>query len=176
MAPAANNTDTSLNPPAIPCSSSSFSELQPLLPELTNNMFRTQSKLATDNPLLYSQMNSLDLLTPSHINYNQGALDAIEHDHAFLSKRATTSTSSKRVHPRRSCRASTRLHSRAVGSASTESQSARNKRTGNINRATDIKTSDDLSYYLERRRKNNEASKMSRAARRQKFGDMDHQW
>ncbi|CAF3900662.1 unnamed protein product [Rotaria magnacalcarata] len=57
-----------------------------------------------------------------------------------------------------------------------EDSSVSLKRTKNarqVNRATDIQTADDLSYYLERRRKNNEASKMSRAARKQKFGDMD---
>jgi hypothetical protein len=132
-------------------------------------MFRTQSnqlKVETDNPLY-----SYDLSTPSsaspQFNYNQGTLDAIEHDHAFLTKRT----------PKRgSRRASSRIQSRAVRSTPSEMNSTKAKRTANVNRATDIKTSDDLSYYLERRRKNNEASKTSRAARKQKFGDMDERW
>ncbi|CAF4655572.1 unnamed protein product, partial [Didymodactylos carnosus] len=43
-----------------------------------------------------------------------------------------------------------------------------------INRATDVKTEDDRTYYLERRRRNNMASKNSRQARQQKYGDMNY--
>ncbi|CAF5225880.1 unnamed protein product, partial [Rotaria magnacalcarata] len=116
-------------------------------------------------------------VTPKY-DYNQGALNAFEHDHAFLSKRTPSIdspkvTSFKRTPVRRSRRTSSRIQSRAVRSTSSETSSTQSKHTRNVNRATDIKTAEDLSYYLERRRKNNEASKMSRAARKQKFGDMD---
>jgi hypothetical protein len=152
-------------------------------------MFRpqsNQSKMASDNPLLYNQLDSFDLSTPitipTQFNCNQGTLTAIEHDHAFLTKRnpttdvSSTSTISKRTPARGSRRTSSRIQSRAVCSTASESSSTENKHGRNVNRATDIKTADDLSYYLERRRKNNEASKVSRAARKQKFGDMDQQW
>jgi hypothetical protein len=134
----------------------------------------------------YNQINTFNLSTPttvsSQFNYNQGTLNAIEHDHAFLTKRIpitdapSTSTISKRKNTRESRRVSSRLQARAVCSTASECTSTKTKSARNVNRATDIKTSDDLSYYLERRRKNNEASKMSRAARKQKFGDMDQQW
>jgi hypothetical protein len=152
MASTENNTEVLSNPPAIACSSSSFSEHRSLSPELTtNNMFRKQSKMEP-NPITIS---------------DQNALNAFEHDHAFLSKR---------THTRGSRRTSSRLQARAAGSIKSGNHSIKSKRTRNVNRATDIETSDDLSYYLERRRKNNEASKMSRAARKQKFGSMDQQW
>jgi hypothetical protein len=186
---ATNNTDLLATPPAVTCSSSSFSELRPLSPELTtNDMFRTQSnqlKSEPNNPLIYSQLNSFDGIMVDTsiptINYNQGALDAFEHDHAFLSKRTPvsdlpSSSNSTQKKKRESHRISSRLRSRAIcpsPSESSSSSSTQTKCARNINRATDIKTSEDLSYYLERRRKNNEASKMSRAARKQKFGDMD---
>ncbi|CAF0886028.1 unnamed protein product [Rotaria sp. Silwood1] len=186
IASALNSTD--VNPPAIACSTTSFSELRPVSPELTtNNMFHRESdqlKLESNNPLLYTQMNSFDALTtmtdPPQFDYNQGALNAFEHDHAFLSKRAPVTdtskpTNSKRRPVRGSRRTSSRIQSRAVCSTSSESNSTKSTHCRNVSRATDIKTPDDLSYYLERRRKNNEASKMSRAARKQKFGDMDHQ-
>ncbi|CAF1284733.1 unnamed protein product [Rotaria sordida] len=188
IASTTNNTDVSSNPPAIACSTTSFSELRPVSPELTtNNIYHTESdqlKPESNNALLYTQMNSFDSLTsmtdPSQYDFNQGALNAFEHDHAFLSKRAPIidtpkTTNSKRTPVRGSRRTSSRLQSRAVCLTSPESTSTNTKHSRNVNRATDIKTSDDLSYYLERRRKNNEASKMSRAARKQKFGDMDHQ-
>jgi hypothetical protein len=166
MASTENNTEVLSNPPAIACSSSSFSEHRPLSPELTtNNMFRNQSKMEP-NPLHYNQMNPFDSSTSTTIS-DQNALNAFEHDHAFLSKR---------THTRGSRRTSSRLQARAVGSIKSGNPSTKSKRTRNVNRATDIETSDDLSYYLERRRKNNEASKMSRAARKQKFGSMDQQW
>ncbi len=139
-----------------------------------------------DNSLLYNQMNSFDLSTPINVspqyNYNQGTLNAIEHDHAFLTKRIpitdapSTSTTSKRTNTRGNRRTSSRIQSRAICSTTSASTSTKNKQARAVSRATDIKTSDDLSYYLERRRKNNEASKMSRAARKQKFGDMDQRW
>ncbi len=180
MASGTTNTDVLANHPAIPCSSSSFSELRSVSPELTTtNMFHTQSnqlKMDRDNPLLYS----FDLPTSTTLNYNQGTLNAIEHDHAFLTKRTpitdtpSTSTISKQTGSRRT---SSRIQSRAIGSTiPIETTSSKNKRARIANRAADIQTSDDLSHYLERRRKNNEASKMSRAARKQKFGDMDQQW
>jgi hypothetical protein len=152
-------------------------------------MFRTQSnqlKMDPNNSLLYNQMTSFDLSTPTSVspqfNYNQVTLNAIEHDHAFLTKRIpvtdtpSTSINSKRTHTRGSRRTSSRIQSRAMCSTTSASTSTKTKQARSVSRATDIKTSDDLSYYLERRRKNNEASKMSRAARKQKFGDMDQQW
>jgi len=158
MASTENNTEVLSNPPAIACSSSSFSEHPPLSPELTtNNMFRKQSKMG---PYPFDSSTSTTIS-------DQNALNAFEHDHAFLSKR---------THTRGSRRTSSRLQARAVGSIKSGNPSTKSKRTRNVNRATDIETSDDLSYYLERRRKNNEASKMSRAARKQKFGSMDQQW
>ena len=116
----------------------------------------------------------------------QGALNAIEHDHAFLTKRtpvndvpssSTIATTSKRTPARGSRRTSSRIQSRAVCSTiSDEIPSNKNKRPRSTTRADDVKDVEDLSYYLERRRKNNEASKMSRAARKQKFDGMDQRW
>ena len=134
-------------------------------------------------------------------SFDPRALAAIEHDFGYLSKRSTvvdtpspSPTISKRTSTRASRRTSSRLQSRAalfdikqmldddscssaLASPSSSISSKRTKRSSrHVNRAVDIKTEDDLSYYLERRRKNNEASKMSRAARKQKFGDMDSRW
>jgi hypothetical protein len=152
-------------------------------------MFRiqaNQSKMEPNNSLLYNQTNSFDLSTPMTVspqfNYHQGTLNAIDHDHAFLTKRnpiidaPLTSTISKRTPTRGARRISSRIQSRAVCSTASESSSTKSKRIRNANRAADIQTSDDLTHYLERRRKNNEASKTSRAARKQKFGDMDQHW
>lgn len=117
---------------------------------------------------------------------NQGALNAIEHDHAFLTKRtpandvpssSNTNTTSKRTSARGSRRTSSRIQSRAVcTTVANENPSNKNKRPRNTTRAVDVKNVDDLSYYLERRRKNNEASKVSRAARKEKFDGMDQRW
>ena len=140
----------------------------------------------SDNSLLGNQTNSFNTLTPitvtSQFNSNQGALNAFEHDHAFLSKRIpttetpTSSTSKRPSTTRDPRRTSTRLQSHAKCSTSSNNNSTQGRSPRHISRATDIKTEDDLSYYLERRRKNNEASKLSRAARKQKFGNMDQQW
>jgi hypothetical protein len=160
------------------CSSGSFSELCPPTPEpSTKEMFyidANQLKIEPENPLTYTELNSFEnfVLTPStstaisqEFNFDPITLAAFEHDYGFLSKRSTivdtpspSPTISKRTPTRAPRRTSSRLQSH------------------HVNRATDIKTEDDLSYYLERRRKNNEASKMSRAARKQKFGDMDSRW
>ena len=162
MASTTANTDNLVNPtPAISSSSTSFSELQPV---------PSQLKMETNYPY--------ELPTSTTF---QGTLNAIEHDHAFLTKRtpatdapSTSKTTSKRNPTRGSRRTSSRIQSRAI--CSTTSVESKNKRVRPASRAADIQTSDDLSYYLERRRKNNEASKVSRAARKQKFGDMDQQW
>ncbi|CAF0754907.1 unnamed protein product [Rotaria sp. Silwood1] len=135
--------------------------------------------------------------TAQEFNFDPSALVAFEHDYGFLSKRATvfdtpspSPTISKRTPTRGPRRTSSRLQSRATlidfnqilnesacsSPTISEDSSISLRRTKNprhIHRATDIKTEDDLSYYLERRRKNNEASKISRAVRKQKFGDMD---
>jgi len=133
-------------------------------------------------------------------NFDPCVLASFEHDYGFLSKRSTvvntpspSPTISKRTPTRTTRRTSSRIQSRAVlndmnkisndnsflSPAISENSSISCKKTKysrHVNRATDIKTEDDLSYYLERRRKNNEASKVSRAARKQKFGDMDVRW
>ncbi|CAF2174045.1 unnamed protein product [Rotaria magnacalcarata] len=150
---------------------------------------------AIDN---FAPTQSISTPTTQQFNFDPSVLAAFEHDYGFLSKRSTvvdtpspSPTISKRTpSARRSCRTSSRLQSRAalidfnqilnesdcLSPTMSEDSSVSLKRTKNarqVNRATDIQTADDLSYYLERRRKNNEASKMSRAARKQKFGDMD---
>jgi hypothetical protein len=188
------------------CSSGSFSELCPPTPEpSTKEMFyidANQLKIEPENPLTYTELNSFEnfVLTPStstaisqEFNFDPITLAAFEHDYGFLSKRSTivdtpspSPTISKRTPTRAPRRTSSRLQSRAAlndnscaSPAISENSSVSSKRTKHprhVNRATDIKTEDDLSYYLERRRKNNEASKMSRAARKQKFGDMDSRW
>lgn len=180
------------HPPAMPCSSSSFSELRNVSPELiTHDFFPDPSAVHTDNSLIYTDADITNSVTvyssPSTIvpsAYSQLALNAIEHDHAFLPKRLTAadtpSTSrSKANAAHTSRRASSRLQSRAACTSTTAIHTSLltgTKRTRSISRATDIQTPDDLSYYLERRRKNNEASKVSRAVRKQKFGSMDEQW
>ncbi|CAF3337766.1 unnamed protein product [Rotaria socialis] len=146
----------------------------------------------------FTPTQSISTPTTQQFNFDPSVLAAFEHDYGFLSKRSTvvdtpspSPTISKRTpSARRSCRTSSRLQSRAtlidfnqilnesdcLSPTMSEDSSISLKRTKNarqVNRATDIQTADDLSYYLERRRKNNEASKMSRAARKQKFGDMD---
>lgn len=193
----------SIPPSAIACSSGSFSELYPPTPEISaKEMFHidaNQLKMEPENPLIYTELNSLEnfVLTPAtatslsqEFNFDPSTLAAFEHDYGFLPKRSTivdtpspSPTISKRTTTRSTRRTSSRLQSRAalndnlcLSPAISETSSISSKRTKyprHINRATDIKTEDDLSYYLERRRKNNEASKMSRAARKQKFGDMD---
>jgi hypothetical protein len=189
-------------PPAIACSSGSFSELYPSTKELFH-IDANQLKLEPEHSLVYTQMDSFDnfALTPSSLtpisqqfNFDPCALAAFEHDYGFLSKRSTiidtpspSPTVSKRTSTREARRISSRLQSRValINNTSCSSptisedssiSSKRGKRSNPINRAVDIKTADDLSYYLERRRKNNEASKMSRAVRKQKFGDMDVRW
>jgi hypothetical protein len=188
------------------CSSGSFSEFCPPTPELsTKEMFHieaNQLKIEPENPLIYTQLDSFEHfeITPStttslsqEFNFDPCVLAAFEHDYGYLSKRTTvvntpspSPTISKRTPTRTSRRTSSRLQSRAAlndtsclspaFSEDSSISSRRNKHSRHVNRATDIKTEDDLSYYLERRRKNNEASKMSRAARKQKFGTMDAQW
>ena len=119
--------------------------------------------------------------------------DALLQPTTLVNTPSPSPITSKRTSARQSRRIASRLQSRAslasvtaasddnscFSPAPSESSSISTKRTKrllSVNRATDIKTSDDLSYYLERRRKNNEASKMSRAARKQKFDEMDGQW
>ena len=134
-------------------------------------------------------------------NLDPCVLAAFEHDYGFLPKRTTaietpspspspSPTISKRTTTRGFRRTSSRLQSRAalfdvnqllnndtcLPSENNSIASKKVKYSRHINRATDIQTEDDLSYYLERRRKNNEASKQSRAARKQKFGDMHLRW
>lgn len=190
IASAVPNTDNLLNPSAINNSTGSFSELRSVSPELTTNNIGystdpNQLNIQPNHGLIYNQMDSfnssISMQVSSPCNYNQGALDAFEHDHAFLSKRAPvdegpTSTTSKRTTTRGQRRTSSRIQSRAVCTTSSEVSSSKTKNTRGVNRANDVKTAEDLSYYLERRRKNNEASKVSRAVRKEKFGAMDSKW
>jgi hypothetical protein len=161
-----------------------------------------QLKMEPEPTLTYTELNSFDnfAFTPStstptsqQFNFDPSVLAAFEHDYGFLSKRSTvvdtpspSPTVSKRTPTRESRRIASRLRLRAalnddlcLSPTTSENSSIslkRTKRAHHVNRATDIKTEDDLSYYLERRRKNNEAAKMSRAARKQKFGNMDLRW
>lgn len=174
-----------------------------MLPKEIFQIDANQLKLEPENPLVYAELNSFDnfILTPTtsasisqEFDFDPRTLASFEHDYEFLSKHETiidtpspSPTVSKRTTTTRSSRrTSSRLQSRAalnddlcLSPAISENSSISSRRTKHarhINRAVDIKNEDDLSYYLERRRKNNEASKMSRAARKQKFGDMDVQW
>ena len=137
---------------------------------------------------------------PQQFDFDPCTMAAFERDYDALLQPTTlvntpspSPINSKRTSARQSRRIASRLQSRASLASVTaafddnsccsptpsESGSISTKRTRrllSVNRATDIKTPDDLSYYLERRRKNNEASKMSRAARKQKFDDMDGRW
>ncbi|CAF0904300.1 unnamed protein product [Didymodactylos carnosus] len=146
---------------------------------------------------------------PQHFSFDAAALAAIEHDHAFMTKKITESPSKKRYRSRTrtryestsslgsnslqtssynnnnnnsnddssSCFNTPNLLPATTASSSDTCTTPRTKRSRTshiVNRADDVKTEDDLSYYLERRRRNNMASKNSRAARKQKFGDMDY--
>jgi len=175
LATAIQNNDISSTPHALPCSSSSFSELRPVSPELfTPDMFAGQNKMDTTDPMIYTHMTSAESANVSN-EMNQTTLNAVEHDHAFLYKRMpaedeSTSSSSSAV---------VKANRRTITTGASRNQNRptsslnKSKRSRNINRATDIQSSDDLSYYLERRRKNNEASKVSRAVRKQRFDEMD---
>ena len=140
--------------------------------------------------------------TPSispQFSFDPTVLAHFEHDYSARNQPTTMTNTpspspivSKRTSTRMPRRTSSRLQSRAALnfsdllndspcsspaiSENSSVSSRRTKRTHSINRAVDIKNEDDLSYYLERRRKNNEASKMSRATRKQKFDSMDAQW
>ena len=172
----------------MPCSSSSFSELRNVSPELiTHDFFPDPSAMHTDNALLYTDINTANSVTvysSAPAAYSQLTLNAIDHDHAFLPKREAAAGASSTGRPKASAaqtsrRASSRLQSRAACTSTSAIHTGSltgTKRTRSISRATDIQTPEDLSYYLERRRKNNEASKVSRAARKQKFGSMDEHW
>lgn len=191
----------SMPPSAMACSSGSFTELYPPTPELSaKEIFHidaNQLKIEPENPLVYTQLESFDNFantpltsTPvsQEFNFDPCIIAAFEHDYGYLSKRTTvidtpspSPTVSKRTPTHSTRRTSSRLQSRAalinnscLSPTISESDSfKRTKHARHVNRATDIKNEDDLSYYLERRRKNNEASKISRAVRKQKFGDMD---
>lgn len=199
-----SNQFDSIPPSAMACSSGSFTELRPPTPELsTGDMFhlmQTQLKTEPEHPLIYTQLDSFDnfAITPvtstpmsQEFSFDPSIIAAFEHDYGVFSKPTAmidtpspSPTVSKRTPTRTSRRTSSRLQSRAalndlscLSPATSETSSTRKyKHSRHVNRATDIKNEDDLSYYLERRRKNNEASKMSRAARKQKFGDMDARW
>ena len=199
-----SNQFDSIPPSAMACSSGSFTELRPPTPELSSadmlDLVQNQLKTEPGHPLIYTQLDSFDnfAITPSmstpmsqEFSFDPSVIAAFEHDYGFLVKQTPvvdtptpSPTVSKRTPMRTSRRTSSRLQSRAALSdlsclspATSESSISRKyKQSRHISRATDIKNEDDLSYYLERRRKNNEASKMSRAARKQKFGDMDFRW
>ena len=186
IASSAHLAELSSTPLALPCSSASFSELRSLSPEfLTQEMLPEQSKMETETPVTYTRMKSLshlpiDTSVPTTVSpqftASQRTLDAVDHDHAFLYKRQPTGDTASTSEEQPGRRSSSRIQSRTTCSSSSSTSSGRAKRSKNVNRAKDIETSDDLSYYLERRRKNNEASKASRAVRRQKFESMDERW
>ena len=167
--------------------------------QLIASITATTDGLANTSTTSFSELRSVspELIT-SYVDSTTTAmpvLNAIEHDHAFLAKRnpvdetpssssstttttAKAKTTSKRTVARSSRRVSARLQSHAVCTSTTNENSSttKNKRGRNINRANDVETPDDLNYCLERRRKSNEACKVSRAARKQEFGDMDERW
>ena len=123
----------------------------------------------TTNPMIYTQMTSAESSNVSS-EMNQTTLNAVDHDHAFLYKRPPAEDEAPSSSSSAVAKANRRTQNRPTSSSS------KSKRSRNVNRAKDIQSSDDLSYYLERRRKNNEASKVSRAVRRQRFDEMDHKW
>lgn len=99
-----------------------------------------------------------------------------EHDYGSLSKRSTV-VQTPLPSPVIAKRTSSRLQSRSTLNNNPSSLSSIKKaKARHVHRATDIETDVDLKIYLERRRKNNEASKQSRASRKQKYGDMDSRW
>lgn len=63
--------------------------------------------------------------------------------------------------------------SMTITTPSTVSSSNKKKRCRGIYRAEDIKNEDDLANYLERRKKNNQSSKASRATKRSYYSSMD---
>lgn len=132
-------------------------------------MYAGQNKMDTTNPMVFTQMAPAESSLVSSTS-NQTTLEAVDHDHAFLYKRL----------PNEDCQSPSSSSSPVKSARRTQnrpnSSINKNKRSRNVNRAKDIQSPDDLSYYLERRRKNNEASKVSRAARKQKFDIMDQQW
>lgn len=199
-----SNPFDSIPPSAIACSSGSFTELRPPTPEFSStdmfHLVQNQLKTEPEHPLIYTQLDSFEnfSITPAmstpmseEFSFDPSVIAAFDHDYQFLSKQtpmvdtpSPSPTVSKRTPTRTTRRTSSRLQSRAalndfscLSPATSESSITRKyKQSRHVSRATDIKNEDDLSYYLERRRKNNEASKMSRAARKQKFGDMDVRW
>lgn len=144
---AAQNSDSRSITTLMPCQSTSFSELRPVSPEFLSQSYPEPTSNNAGHSIIYPCDGSVD------------TLNAVEHDHAFLCKRATNMDSSSA--------------SSSSSFSSTEPKQKRIKRSKNISRADDIETPDDLNYYLERRRKNNEASRVSRAIRKQKFTEMD---
>lgn len=153
--------------------------------------------------LSYTPPSSTSVST--HFNFDPQTLMAYEHNYDSSSKSTMINNTptptpspitSKRTTVRGPRRTSSRLQSRAqiinfqhllnndddddscsspTPSETISISNRRTKRCPSVSRAGDIKTEQDLSYYLERRRKNNEASKMSRAARKHKFDQMDFQ-
>lgn len=127
--------------------------------EFTPYLSSSFSELRPVSPEFHSQSypdppstNDIDQSNTNTFDSSTNTLNAVEHDHAFLCKRTLTTDSA---------------------SSSSEPKAKRTKNAKNVNRAGDIKTADDLNYYLERRRKNNAASRVSRAVRKQKFDEMD---
>ncbi|CAF0770368.1 unnamed protein product [Didymodactylos carnosus] len=150
----------------------------------TYTQLNTLETIKIDAPqLLPTPPPSTSLASQSHrFLFDAAALTAIEHDHAFMSKKMPTSTSRKRRRSRTRLESASSIGSNAIQTSAittsssdtcVSSRTKRSRKSHSINCADDVKTADDLNHYLERRRRNNMASKSSRAARKQKFGEMD---
>jgi len=154
-----------------------------------------------ESPSIFTEMNPFDQssYTPpssttvlTHFNFDSPTVSNHEHDYDSPAKSTSTPTptptTSKRTITRGQRRTSSRLQSRAKivnfqhllnndddddSCSSSIISNRRTKRCPSVSRIAEVKSEEDLSYYLERRRRNNEASKMSRAARKQKFDHMD---
>lgn len=176
--------DTIPSSAAMACSSGSFSEFAPPTPELSSKDIYQQLKMEPEHPLTFIELDSTDLfaMTPTtstplsqEFCFDPCTIANFEHDYGNLSKRSTV-VQTPSPSPIVAKRASSRLQSRSIINQNALTLSSIKKaKNRQVHRATDIETADDLSYYLERRRKNNEASKLSRASRKQKYGDMDSQ-
>ena len=157
----------------------------------------TYTELNSLDDLAYTPSTSTSI--SSQFNFDPRDLAHFEHNYSARDKSTTVMNTpspspiiSKRTPTRAPRRTSSRLQSRAAlnfndllndtscsspaFSESSSISSRRTKRTHSVNRAVDIRTEDDRFYYLERRRKNNEASKMSRATRKHKFDSMGARW
>lgn len=174
--------DTIPSSATIACSSGSLSEFCPPTPELSSKDIYQHLKMEPEHSLTFTELDSSDIfaMTPTtstplsqEFSFDPCVLANFEHDFGNLSKRSTI-VQTPSPSPIIAKRTSSRLQSRTtINNNPSTLSSIKKAKIHHVHRATDIKTEDDLSYYLERRRKNNEASKLSRASRKLKYGDMD---